>query len=100
MKNCKGSILKSLCWLGMQTSSLLQEAALIQEAGDLMGQMLKQMEEQLKHNKAIKQSLEMDWSDKKETYEIEAINVGLRITSKTLLFKPGATRFPDGSVGL
>ncbi|PNF22228.1 Tektin-4 [Cryptotermes secundus] len=75
---------------------LIKEAALIREAGDLMGQMLKQVEEQLKHNKAVKKRLEMDWSDKKESYEIEAINVGLRITSKTLLFKPGATCFPDG----
>lgn len=65
-----------------------------------MGRMLKQMEEQLMHNKAIKQRLEMDWSDKKESYEIEAVNVGLRITSKTLLFKPGAIHFPDGYVGL
>jgi hypothetical protein len=65
-----------------------------------MGQMMKQVEEQLKHNKAIKQRLEMDWSDKRESYEIEANNVGLQITSKSLLFKPGATRFPDGYVRL
>ncbi|KAJ9591612.1 hypothetical protein L9F63_001826 [Diploptera punctata] len=63
---------------------------------DLMGRMLKQMEEQLKHDKAIKQRTEMDWSDKKEVYDIEATNVGLRNTSTTLLFKPGATRFPEG----
>ena len=77
---------------------LLQEAALIAEVGDLMGRQLKQVEEQLRHNKAIKQRLEMDWSDKKEAYEIEAINAGLHNSSKTLLFKPGATRFPDGYV--
>jgi tektin-4 len=65
-----------------------------------MGCMLKQTEEQLQHNKAIKQHLEMDWSDKKETYDIEAINVGIRNTSMTLLFKPGATHFPDGYVNL
>jgi tektin-4 len=73
---------------------------MIREAAELMGQMLNRMEEQLKHNKAIKQRLEMDWSNKKESYEIEAINVGLRITSKTLLFKPGATHFPDRYVCL
>jgi len=77
---------------------LLQEAALIAEVGDLMSCQLKQVEEQLRHNKAIKQRLEMDWSDKKEAYEIEAINAGLHNSSKTLLFKPGATRFPDGYV--
>jgi len=77
---------------------LLQEAALIAEVGDLMSRQLKQVEEQLQHNKAIKQRLEMDWSDKNEAYEIEAINAGLHNSSKTLLFKPGATRFPDGYV--
>jgi tektin-4 len=74
---------------------LLQEAALIAEVGDLMTRQLKQIDEQLWHNKAIKKRLEMDWSDKKEAYEIEAINAGLHNSSKTLLFKPGATRFPD-----
>lgn len=63
-----------------------------------MSSQLKQVEEQLRHNKAIKQRLEMDWSDKKEAYEIEAINAGLHTSSTTLLFKPGATRFPDGYV--
>jgi tektin-4 len=65
-----------------------------------MGCKLKQIQKQLQHNKAIKQRLEMDWSDKKETCDIEAINVGLRNTSTTLLFKPGATHFPDGYVNL
>ena len=64
----------------------------------MMSRQLKQVEEQLQHNKAIKQRLEMDWSDKKEAYEIDAINAGLHNSSKTLLFKPGATRFPDGYV--
>jgi len=77
---------------------LLQEAALIAEVGDLMSRHLKQVEEQLQRNKAVKQRLETDWSDKKEAYEIEAINAGLHNSSKTLLFKPGATRFPDGYV--
>ncbi|XP_069675071.1 tektin-4 isoform X2 [Periplaneta americana] len=75
---------------------LIKESALISEVRDLMERMLKQMEEQLRHNKAIKQRVEMDWSDKKENYDIEAVNVGLRNTSSTLLFRPGATRFPDG----
>jgi hypothetical protein len=77
---------------------LLQETALIAEVGDLMSRQLKQVKEQLRHNKAIKQRLEMDWSDKKEAYEIEAINAGLHNSSKILLFKPGATRLPDGYV--
>ena len=69
---------------------------MIGEIRDLMGRMLKQMEEQLRHDKAIKQRTEMDWSDKKEAYDIEATNVGLHNTSTTLLFRPGATRFPEG----
>jgi tektin-4 len=63
-----------------------------------MSRLLKQVEEQLRHNKAIKQRLEMDWSDKKEAYEIEAINAGLHNSSKTILFKPGATRYPNAYV--
>ncbi|PSN51051.1 hypothetical protein C0J52_01529 [Blattella germanica] len=79
---------------------LVKERSLIGEIRDLMERMLKQMEEQLKHDKAVKSRTEMDWSDKKEAYEIEATNVGLRNTSTTLLFRPGAARFPDGSVEL
>jgi tektin-4 len=65
-----------------------------------MERMLKQTEEQIFNNKAIKQRMEMDWSDKKHAYEIETVNVGLHNTSPTILFKPGATCFPDGYVGL
>nr|CAD7430719.1 unnamed protein product [Timema monikensis] len=75
---------------------LIKEIALINEVRDLMSRMLTQMEEQQKINKAVKQRLEMDWSDKKEAYEIETANIGLKNTSPTILFHPGATRFADG----
>ncbi|XP_067008025.2 tektin-4 [Anabrus simplex] len=75
---------------------LIKEVSLMSEVRDLMNRLLKQMEEQLRCNKAIKQRLEMDWSDKKECYDFESLNINLKNTSPTILFRPGATRFQDG----
>uniref|UniRef100_A0A1B6BY47 Tektin n=1 Tax=Clastoptera arizonana TaxID=38151 RepID=A0A1B6BY47_9HEMI len=75
---------------------LIKEAALVKEIEDLINRTLVQIEEQLERNKSAKARLEDDWSDKKESHQIESINVNLNNKSKTILFKPGATRFPDG----
>lgn len=56
-----------------------------------MNQIMAQQEE----NRAARQRLEMDWSDKKHAYEIDSINSGLNDMSRDTLFKPGATRFMD-----
>ncbi|XP_063229568.1 tektin-4 [Bacillus rossius redtenbacheri] len=72
---------------------LVKEVALASEVGELMQCTLKRFEEQLAANKAAKQRAECDWSDKKEAYEIETTNVGLRNNSPDILFHPGATRF-------
>jgi tektin-4 len=74
----------------------LQEVALTYEVRDVMTRLLTQMEEQLVINKAAKQDLEMDWSDKKEAHAIDSVNIGLKNNSPTILFKPGATRIPEG----
>lgn len=74
---------------------LLQEAALVKEIEDLIDRTIVQIEEQQERNKAVKARMEDDWSDKKQSYNIEAINTNLTIKSPTILFKPGATRFPD-----
>lgn len=67
----------------------------MKEVEDLINRTLIQIDEQLERNKAIKARLEDNWSDKKEAYDIEAINVNLNNKSKTILFKPGATRFSE-----
>ncbi|XP_022185887.2 tektin-4 isoform X2 [Nilaparvata lugens] len=74
---------------------LIKEAALVKEVNDLIDRTIVQIEEQLDRNKAIKARLEDDWSDKKESYNIEATNVKLNNKSPTILFYPGATRMPD-----
>ncbi|XP_014250312.1 tektin-4 [Cimex lectularius] len=73
---------------------LIKERALVYEVGGLIERTLKQINEQQIRNKSIKEHLEGDWSDKKEAYEIEAQNMGLRTGNITVLFKPASTRFP------
>jgi hypothetical protein len=68
----------------------------VKEVEDLIDRTLIQIQEQQERNKAIKARMEDDWSDKKQTHELEGINFNLTIKSPTILFKPGATRFPDG----
>lgn len=74
---------------------LIKELALTAEIREQFTRTLKDVEAQLLEDKTAKQRLEYDWSDKKEAFEIEAINVALNNKSTVLLFKPGATIFPD-----
>lgn len=74
---------------------LVKELALIHEIKQLLEKTLKDIEEQQGENRAIKLQMEHDWSNKKDAFEIETVNCGLRNTSTTTLFKPGATRFPS-----
>ena len=69
--------------------------ALIHEIKMLLQKTLKDIEDQQAENRAIKLRLEHDWSNKKDAYEIETVNCGLKNSSRTTLFKPGATRFPS-----
>ena len=69
--------------------------ALIHEIKMLLQKTLKDIEDQQAENRAIKLRLEHDWSNNKDAYEIETVNCGLRNSSRTTLFKPGATRFPS-----
>lgn len=67
----------------------------MKEVEDLIDRTIVQIEEQQERNKAVKARLEDDWSDKKQAHETESINTNLTIKSPTILFKPGATRFPN-----
>ncbi|KAF6208212.1 hypothetical protein GE061_016664 [Apolygus lucorum] len=74
---------------------LIKECALVKEVSGLIERILHQIQEQLVRNKAIKERLEGDWSDKYEAHQLEANGVSLKTCSKTTLFKPAATRFPS-----
>lgn len=73
---------------------LVRELALIHEIKVLLEKTLKNIEEQQAENRAIKLQMEHDWSNKKDSHEIETVNCGLTNVSRTTLFKPGATRYP------
>lgn len=74
---------------------LIEELALISEIRNVYKKLLKEIDAQQECNRAIKQRLECDWSDKMRAYEIDSLNGSLKNTSTAILFKPGATRFMD-----
>ncbi|KAJ8939757.1 hypothetical protein NQ318_004171 [Aromia moschata] len=74
---------------------LIKELALCSEIRDIFSRTLKDIEIQLEEDKTAKQRLEVDWSDKTVSHDIDSINVALNNRSTTLLFKPGAVCFPD-----
>ncbi|XP_023308178.2 tektin-4 isoform X1 [Lucilia cuprina] len=73
---------------------LINELALIAEIRQQLKKTLEDFEQQQVENRTARQRLEYDWSDKKESYEIDAVNVGLNNRSKTIMFRPGAVRQP------
>lgn len=73
---------------------LVKELALIAEIRRLLKKTLEDFEQQQIENRTARQRLEYDWSDKKEAYEIDGVNVNLNNNSKTIMFRPGAIRQP------
>ncbi|KAH8251281.1 hypothetical protein KR032_005122 [Drosophila birchii] len=73
---------------------LVNELALIAEIRRLMQKTLEDFDMQQVENRTARQRLEYDWSDKKEAYEIDTLNVGLNNLSRTIMFRPGAVRQP------
>lgn len=74
---------------------LIKELALTAEIKNTFNRTLTDIVHQITEEKAAKQRLEFDWSDKKQGHEIERLNSILNNRSTTILFKPGATRLPD-----
>jgi len=74
---------------------LVKEAALIKEVNDLMDRTIQQINEQLVRNQSVKNRLETDWSDKQESFLLDANNVCLHNNSPTILFKPASARFTE-----
>lgn len=73
---------------------LINELALIAEIKRQLNKTLEDFETQQTENRAAKQRLEFDWSDKQEAYDIDAINLGLNNYSRTIMFHVGAIRQP------
>ncbi|KAH8279756.1 hypothetical protein KR054_004259 [Drosophila jambulina] len=73
---------------------LVNELSLIAEIRRLMQKTLEDFEMQQVENRTARQRLEYDWSDKKEAYEIDTLNMGLNNLSRTIMFRPGAVRQP------
>uniref|UniRef100_A0A1A9WUB4 Tektin n=1 Tax=Glossina brevipalpis TaxID=37001 RepID=A0A1A9WUB4_9MUSC len=73
---------------------LVNELALLSEIRQLLKKTLEDFGQQQVENRTARQRLEYDWSDKKEAYEIDSVNVGLDNNSNVIMFRPGAVRQP------
>lgn len=81
-------------------AELLKEMNLVKEVRATFKQTLQKIEEQMEINKAAKQKIEYDWCDKTLAYNCDTINIGLNTKSRTIMFRPGATRFGEFSAPL
>uniref|UniRef100_A0A1I8IVP9 Tektin n=1 Tax=Macrostomum lignano TaxID=282301 RepID=A0A1I8IVP9_9PLAT len=74
---------------------LLKEVDIINKVQDLLKRTIEQSDKQIKLNRAAKESLEMDWSDKKEADEIDAVCANLRNGNTNKQFHAGVARFQE-----
>ncbi|XP_055641169.1 tektin-4 isoform X2 [Toxorhynchites rutilus septentrionalis] len=74
---------------------LIREVALIAQIRAVLLKTLSDIEAQQVQNRAARQRMEFDWSDKKVAHENDAINCNLTNKSTITLFRPGATRCPN-----
>ncbi|KXJ80024.1 hypothetical protein RP20_CCG027236 [Aedes albopictus] len=74
---------------------LIREVSLIAEIRAILLKTLAEIEAQQVQNRAARQRMEFDWSDKKLAHENDAINCNLTNKSTITLFRPGATRCPN-----
>lgn len=74
---------------------LIREMSLIAEIRAILLKTLSEIEAQQVQNRAARQRMEFDWSDKKMAHENDAINCNLTNKSTITLFRPGATRCPN-----
>uniref|UniRef100_A0A1I8FI58 Tektin n=1 Tax=Macrostomum lignano TaxID=282301 RepID=A0A1I8FI58_9PLAT len=71
------------------------EVDIINKVQDLLKRTIEQSDKQIKLNRAAKESLEMDWSDKKEADEIDAVCANLRNGNTNKQFHAGVGRFQE-----
>lgn len=74
---------------------LIKEKALIAEIRALFIKTLTHIEAQQSENRTKKELLEFDWSDKKDAHENDSRNSQLNNKAEAIMFKNGATRFPQ-----
>ncbi|XP_058840305.1 tektin-4-like, partial [Topomyia yanbarensis] len=74
---------------------LIREISLIAEIRAILLKTLSEIDTQQVQNRAARQRMEFDWSDKTVAHENDAINVNLTNKSTIILFRPGATRCPN-----
>lgn len=72
---------------------LIEELALIAEIRNVYNATLHEINGQQGENRAARERLESDWSDKKCAYDIDSVSGALNNKSRDTLFAPGATRF-------
>ncbi|KAL8565100.1 hypothetical protein ACOMHN_005303 [Nucella lapillus] len=75
--------------------SLLKEVEIINNVRDLLQNTIAQSEKQIRLNRDAKQNLEMDWSDKKESLEIDTGCGVLRNHHTNKQFHDGAAKFEE-----
>ncbi|XP_072125173.1 tektin-4 [Mobula birostris] len=76
---------------------LLKEADLTQNVRGVLKRTLDQVITQIRKNRDIKELLEMDWSDKYETYKIDVKAGGLNNQSTNIQMHPNSSKFEDNS---
>ncbi|CAH2307363.1 tektin-4 [Pelobates cultripes] len=76
---------------------LLQEVELIRNIQELLKRTLEQTIQQIRMNRAAKETLEMDWSDKVEAYEIDDKNGRYNNQSTEIQFHPNSSKYEDNT---
>nr|XP_033769954.1 tektin-4 [Geotrypetes seraphini] len=74
---------------------LLKELELIKNVQELLKRTLQQAVDQVRANRDVKQTLEMDWSDKREAYEIDDKCGRLNNQSTDIQFHHNSSRLAD-----
>lgn len=67
---------------------------MIKNVRDLYESVLKEVENQISVNKACKSQLELTWSDKRETCELDSINMCIKNSTPIIMHHGGVARFP------
>eukprot|EP00918_Siedleckia_nematoides_P082219 GHVU01180231.1.p1 GENE.GHVU01180231.1~~GHVU01180231.1.p1 ORF type:complete len:449 (-),score=91.68 GHVU01180231.1:120-1466(-) len=75
--------------------NLLKEVEVINNVQDLLKRTIDEGEKQIKRNRDRKQELEMDWSDKKESAELDAFCAGLKNGMTCKQFFAGSAKFQE-----
>jgi len=75
---------------------LMKEIELLNDISELLVKTLGDFEEQQVLNRAARERLEFDWSDKASAYLLDLESASLNKNSPTLMFAPGAVKFPAG----